>query len=43
MGSGGQFRFADNAGMIWIEMSDAGLDQFNPATRAEHDPGSISV
>ena len=41
--------FADNAGMIWIGMNDAGLDQFNPATgafrhfrHAENDPGSVS-
>ena len=41
--------FADNAGMIWIGMNDAGLDQFNPVTgvfkhfrHAENDPGSIS-
>ena len=41
--------FADNAGMIWIGMNDAGLDQFNPVTgafkhfrHAENDPGSVS-
>ena len=40
--------FADNAGMIWIGMSDAGLDQFGPATGAfrhflhtENDPDSV--
>jgi hypothetical protein len=32
MGVGVNSVFADNAGMIWIGMSDAGLDQFNPAT-----------
>jgi signal transduction histidine kinase/ligand-binding sensor domain-containing protein len=41
--------FADNDGMIWVGMTDAGLDQFNPATGVfkhfphdENDPGSVS-
>ncbi len=48
MGVGVNSVFADHAGMIWIGMSDAGLDQFNPATGAfrhflhtENDPDSV--